>query len=68
MARAKKIMEATTDPLDAMLASAMPCWRDCSSPVSAISSTACSTRRRANLSTRETLILLCEREIARSAF
>ncbi|GAA0002243.1 hypothetical protein BRDID11002_22440 [Bradyrhizobium diazoefficiens] len=58
MARAKKIMEATTDPLDAMLVRLQL-------SVSAISSTACSDEAaRAKLSARETLILLSEREIA----
>jgi hypothetical protein len=45
-----------------------PCWRDCSSPAfrdqldSLLNEAA-----RANLSARETLILLCEREIALEA-
>ena len=60
MARAKKIMEATTAPLDAMLARLQ---------LSGIRDQLDSLRdeaARANLSARGTLILLCEREIART--
>jgi hypothetical protein len=59
MAHAKKASEGLIDPLDVMLARLqLSGIRDIS--------TACSTRRRrANLSARETLIPLCEREIAR---
>ena len=59
MARAKKATEAPTDPLDAMLARLQ---------LSAIRDQLDSLldeAARANLSARETLILLCEREIAR---
>ena len=59
MARAKKIMEETIDPLDAMLARLqLSCIRD---QLDSLLDEAA----RANLSARETLILLCEREIAR---
>ncbi|MGY3238411.1 DNA replication protein DnaC [Bradyrhizobium sp. USDA 4472] len=59
MARAKKIMEATADPLDAMLA------RLQLSGIRDQLDTLLDEAARANLSARETLILLCEREIAR---
>ncbi|WP_439711348.1 IS21-like element helper ATPase IstB [Bradyrhizobium diazoefficiens] len=59
MARAKKIMEATTDPLDAMLA------RLQLSGIRDQLDSLLDEAARANLSARETLILLCEREIAR---
>jgi DNA replication protein DnaC len=59
MARAKKATEASTDPLDAMLARLqLPGIRD---QLDSLLDEAA----RANLSARETLILLCEREIAR---
>jgi hypothetical protein len=59
MACAKKATEAPTDPLDATLARLQLCGiRD--QLVSLLDEAA-----RANLSARETLILLCEREIAR---
>lgn len=54
MTRAKKVMEATTDPLDAMLARLQ---------LSGICDQL--DEAGANLSARERLILLCEREIAR---
>jgi DNA replication protein DnaC len=59
MARAKKIMEETTDPLDAMLA------RLQLSGIRDQLDSLLDEAARANLSARETLILLCEREIAR---
>ena len=56
---ARKVIEATTDPLDAMLARLqLSCIRD---QLDSLLDEAA----RANLSARETLILLCEREIAR---
>lgn len=59
MARAKKAAEAPTDPLDAMLARLqLPGIRDQLDNL-------LDEAARANLSARETLILLCEREIAR---
>ena len=59
MAWGKKIMEETIDPLDAMLARLqLSCIRD---QLDSLLDEAA----RANLSARETLILLCEREIAR---
>ena len=59
MARAKKATEAPTDPLDAMLARLkLTGIRD---QLDSLLDEAA----RANLSARETLILLCEREIAR---
>jgi DNA replication protein DnaC len=59
MARAKKATESPTDPLDAMLARLqLPGIRD---QLDSLLDEAA----RANLSARETLILLCEREIAR---
>src|SRR5579864_8680154 len=59
MARAKKAAEAPTDPLDAMLA------RLQLSGIRDQLDSLLDEAARANLSTRETLILLCEREIAR---
>jgi DNA replication protein DnaC len=59
MARAKKVIEATTDPLDAMLA------RLQLSGIRDQLDSLLDEAARANLSARETLILLCEREIAR---
>jgi DNA replication protein DnaC len=59
MARAKKIMEETIDPLDAMLA------RLQLSGIRDQLDSLLDEAARANLSARETLILLCEREIAR---
>lgn len=59
MTRAKKVMEATTDPLDAMLA------RLQLSGIRDQLDSLLDEAARANLSARETLILLCEREIAR---
>lgn len=59
MAPAKKIMEETTDPLDAMLA------RLQLSGIRDQLDSLLDEAARANLSARETLILLCEREIAR---
>ncbi len=59
MARAKKVIEATTDPLDAMLA------RLQLSGIRDQLDSLFDEAARANLSARETLILLCEREIAR---
>jgi DNA replication protein DnaC len=59
MAHAKKTTEPPTDPLDAMLARLQLCGiRD---QLDSLLDEAA----RANLSARETLILLCEREIAR---
>ena len=59
MARAKKAAEAPTDPLDAMLARLqLHGIRDQLDNL-------LDEAARANLSARETLILLCEREIAR---
>ena len=59
MARPNKATEAATDPLDAMLARLQLCGiRD---QLDSLLDEAA----RANLSARETLILLCEREIAR---
>ena len=59
MARARKATETPTDPLDAMLARLqLPGIRD---QLDSLLDEAA----RANLSARETLILLCEREIAR---
>ena len=59
MARAKKATEAPTDPLDAMLA------RLQLSGIRDQLDSLLDEAARANLSARETLILLCEREIAR---
>jgi DNA replication protein DnaC len=59
MARAKKATEASTDPLDAMLA------RLQLSGIRDQLDSLLDEAARANLSARETLILLCEREIAR---
>src|SRR5581483_1457305 len=59
MTRAKKAMEATIDPLDAMLA------RLQLSGIRDQLDSLLDEAARANLSARETLILLCEREIAR---
>ncbi|MCK1634598.1 ATP-binding protein [Bradyrhizobium sp. 162] len=59
MARAKNVIEATTDPLDAMLA------RLQLSGIRDQLDSLLDEAARANLSARETLILLCEREIAR---
>lgn len=59
MTRAKKVMEATTDPLNAMLA------RLQLSGIRDQLDSLLDEAARANLSARETLILLCEREIAR---
>ncbi len=59
MARAKKVLEATTDPLDAMLARLQ--LFGIHDPLDSLLDEAA----RANLSARETPILLCEREIAR---
>src|SRR6201994_2182474 len=59
MARARKAAEAPTDPLDAMLA------RLQLSGIRDQLDNLLDEAARANLSTRETLILLCEREIAR---
>nr|GAJ37643.1 insertion sequence IS21 putative ATP-binding protein [Bradyrhizobium sp. DOA9] len=59
MARAKRVIKATTDPLDAMLA------RLQLSGIRDQLDSLLDEAARANLSTRETLILLCEREIAR---
>src|SRR5947208_11480456 len=59
MARAKKAAEAPTDPLDAMLA------RLQLSGIRDQLDSLLDEAARANLSARETLILLCEREIAR---
>ena len=59
MARAKKAIEAPTDPLDAMLA------RLQLSGIRDQLDSLLDEAARANLSARETLILLCEREIAR---
>ena len=59
MARAKKATEAPTDPLDAMLA------RLQLSGIRDQLDNLLDEAARANLSARETLILLCEREIAR---
>lgn len=59
MTRAKKIMEATTDPLDTMLA------RLQLSGIRDQLDSLLDEAARASLSARETLILLCEREIAR---
>jgi IstB-like ATP binding protein len=59
MARAKKMMEETTDPLDSMLA------RLQLSGIRDQLDNLLDEAARANLSARETLILLCEREIAR---
>ncbi len=56
MERAKKIMEATTDPLDAMLA------RLQLSGIRDQLDSLLDEAARANLSSRETLILLCERD------
>lgn len=63
MTRAKKVMEATTDPLDAMLARLqLSGIRD---QLDSLLDSLLDEAARANLSARETLILLCEREIAR---
>jgi DNA replication protein DnaC len=59
MARAKKVTEVPTDRLDAMLA------RLQLSGIRDQLDSLLDEAARANLSTRETLILLCEREIAR---
>ena len=59
MARTKKAIEAPTDPLDAMLA------RLQLSGIRDQLDSLLDEAARANLSARETLILLCEREIAR---
>src|SRR5215468_8609925 len=59
MTRAKKATEAPTDPLDAMLA------RLQLSGIRDQLDSLLDEAARANLSARETLILLCEREIAR---
>ncbi|MGY4431239.1 hypothetical protein ACVWWO_003716 [Bradyrhizobium sp. F1.13.1] len=59
MARTKKIMEETIDPLDAMLP------RLQLSGIRDQLDNLLDEAARANLSARETLILLCEREIAR---
>src|SRR5947209_16842800 len=59
MTRAKKATEASTDPLDAMLA------RLQLSGIRDQLDSLLDEAARANLSARETLILLCEREIAR---
>ena len=59
MAWGKKIMEETIDPLDAMLA------RLQLSGIRDQLDSLLDEAARANLSARETLILLCEREIAR---
>ena len=59
MARAKRAIEAPTDPLDAMLA------RLQLSGIRDQLDSLLDEAARANLSARETLILLCEREIAR---
>jgi hypothetical protein len=59
MARAKRATEVPTDPLDAMLA------RLQLSGIRDQLDSLLDEAARANLSTRETLILLCEREIAR---
>ncbi|SCB55968.1 hypothetical protein GA0061098_10636 [Bradyrhizobium shewense] len=59
MARAKRTTEAPTDPLDAMLA------RLQLSGIRDQLDNLLDEAARANLSARETLILLCEREIAR---
>ena len=59
MARAKRATEAPTDPLDAMLA------RLQLSGIRDQLDSLLDEAARANLSARETLILLCEREIAR---
>jgi len=59
MARAKKATEVPTDPLDAMLA------RLQLSGIRDQLDSLLDEAARANLSARETLILLCEREIAR---
>ncbi|WP_244549627.1 hypothetical protein [Bradyrhizobium erythrophlei] len=59
MARAKKVIEATTDPLDTMLA------RLQLSGIRDQLDSLLDEAARANLSARETLILLCEREIAK---
>ena len=59
MARAKKATEAPTNPLDAMLA------RLQLSGIRDQLDSLLDEAARANLSARETLILLCEREIAR---
>jgi DNA replication protein DnaC len=59
MARTKRATEAPTDPLDAMLA------RLQLSGIRGQLDNLLDEAARANLSARETLILLCEREIAR---
>jgi len=59
MARTKKAIEAPTDPLDAMLV------RLQLSGIRDQLDSLLDEAARANLSARETLILLCEREIAR---
>ena len=59
MTRAKKATEPSSDPLDAMLA------RLQLSGIRERLDSLLDEASRANLSTRETLILLCEREIAR---